>query len=123
MASREISCKDSLHTVWHILPKGTRPLSLTIDISGSQVRSLWYKYCSTSDSSTSDGDPREVVSIKEQQEDYRAVIKYCRQQPEFDPSRVIAWGTSFSGAHVVKLASEVSHSFLTFIFSLILWGL
>ncbi|KAI0705794.1 alpha/beta-hydrolase [Cerioporus squamosus] len=54
----------------------------------------------------SDGKPRHVVYVSEQLEDYRTVIKFCRQQPEFDPQRVILWGTSFAGGHVVTLASE-----------------
>ncbi|TBU33540.1 alpha/beta-hydrolase [Dichomitus squalens] len=55
---------------------------------------------------TSDGTPRHVVYVSEQLDDYRTVVKYVRQQPEFDPQRVILWGTSFSGGHVVNLASE-----------------
>lgn len=44
-----------------------------------------------------DGFPRDVIVVKNQLEDYRTVIKYARQQPEFDPQRVIVWGSSFSG--------------------------
>ncbi|RDX57430.1 alpha/beta-hydrolase [Lentinus brumalis] len=54
----------------------------------------------------SDGTPRHVVYVSEQLEDYRTVVKFCRQQPEFDPQRVILWGSSFAGGHVVTLASE-----------------
>ena len=54
-----------------------------------------------------DGLPRHVVYVSEQLEDYRTVIKFCRQQPEFDPQRVILWGTSFAGGHVAALAAEV----------------
>ncbi|KAH9850312.1 alpha/beta-hydrolase [Lenzites betulinus] len=52
------------------------------------------------------GIPRHIIYVSEQLDDYRSVIKYCRQQPEFDPHRVVLWGTSFSGGHVVTLASE-----------------
>ncbi|PIL35651.1 hypothetical protein GSI_02381 [Ganoderma sinense ZZ0214-1] len=55
---------------------------------------------------SSAGTPRNVVYVSEQLDDYRTVVKYVRQQPEFDPQRVILWGTSFSGGHVVTLASE-----------------
>ncbi|RPD75298.1 alpha/beta-hydrolase [Lentinus tigrinus ALCF2SS1-7] len=55
---------------------------------------------------TSDGKPRNVVNVSDQLEDYRTVIKFARQQPEFDPQRVVIWGTSFAGGHVVTLASE-----------------
>ncbi|KAK7690968.1 hypothetical protein QCA50_006071 [Cerrena zonata] len=50
--------------------------------------------------------PRHSVFVSEQLEDYRTVIKFCRQQSDFDPQRVILWGTSFSGGHVVALADE-----------------
>lgn len=43
------------------------------------------------------GTPRHIVYVSEQLDDYRAVIKHCRQQPEIDPQKVILWGTSFSG--------------------------
>ncbi|KAI0671657.1 alpha/beta-hydrolase [Trametes maxima] len=52
------------------------------------------------------GIPRHVVYVSEQLDDYRAVVKFCRQQTDIDPNKVIIWGTSFSGGHVVSLASE-----------------
>jgi len=54
----------------------------------------------------SDGEPRQVFKVADQLEDYRTVIKYCRQQPAFDPNRIVVWGTSFAGGHAVSLASE-----------------
>jgi dienelactone hydrolase len=44
-----------------------------------------------------DGTPRHMLIVKDQLDDYRTVIKYARQQPEFDPQRVVVWGSSFSG--------------------------
>lgn len=55
-----------------------------------------------------DGLPRHVVYVSEQLEDYRTVIKFCRQQPEFDPQRVILWGTSFAGTSLIG-GHDVSH--------------
>lgn len=43
------------------------------------------------------GTPRHIIYVSEQLDDYRAVIKHCRQQSEIDPQKVILWGTSFSG--------------------------
>ncbi|KAJ7732165.1 alpha/beta-hydrolase [Mycena metata] len=54
----------------------------------------------------SDGTPRQVLMVKDQLEDYRTVIKYARQQPEFDPQRLVLWGSSFSGAHAITLSAE-----------------
>ncbi|KAJ7471033.1 alpha/beta-hydrolase [Mycena latifolia] len=56
----------------------------------------------------SDGTRRNAFYLSEQQEDYRTVVKYARLQPEFDPLRVILWGFSFGGGHVLTLASESS---------------
>ncbi|KAI8980120.1 alpha/beta-hydrolase [Trametes punicea] len=52
------------------------------------------------------GHPRHVIYVSEQLDDYRAVVKFCRQQPDLDPHKVVLWGTSLSGGHVVTLASE-----------------
>ncbi|KII89711.1 hypothetical protein PLICRDRAFT_39855 [Plicaturopsis crispa FD-325 SS-3] len=57
---------------------------------------------------SSDGTPRHILSVPDQLEDYRTVIKYARQQPEIDPQRVIIWGSSFSGGHAITLASDPS---------------
>ncbi|KAJ6543633.1 alpha/beta-hydrolase [Mycena vulgaris] len=54
----------------------------------------------------SDGTRRNSVYVSEQQDDYRTVVKYARQQPQYDPQRVIVWGFSFAGGHILTLASE-----------------
>ncbi|KAF7335461.1 Peptidase-S15 domain-containing protein [Mycena venus] len=54
----------------------------------------------------SDGTRRNSVYVSEQQDDYRTVIKYARQQPQYDPQRVIIWGFSFAGGHILTLASD-----------------
>ncbi|KAL4268346.1 AB hydrolase superfamily protein [Pleurotus pulmonarius] len=51
---------------------------------------------------------RNIVDVAEQLQDFRTVIKYVRSQPEYDPGRVILWGTSLSGGHAITLASDVS---------------
>jgi uncharacterized protein len=52
----------------------------------------------------SDGEPRQVVSVPSQLEDYAAAIAFARGLPEVDPARIVVWGTSFSGGHVVPVA-------------------
>ncbi|HEX3828189.1 MAG TPA: alpha/beta fold hydrolase [Sporichthyaceae bacterium] len=52
----------------------------------------------------SDGQPREVLSVPRQREDYSTVIGWAAQQPYIDPRQIIAWGTSFAGMHIVELA-------------------
>ncbi|KAJ7149846.1 alpha/beta-hydrolase [Mycena crocata] len=55
---------------------------------------------------TSDGTRRNSVYVSEQQEDYRTVVKYARLQPQYDAQRVIVWGFSFAGGHILTLASD-----------------
>jgi len=52
----------------------------------------------------SPGNPRQLLDIKKQQQDWHAAITYARSLPEVDPDRIILWGTSFSGGHVVGAA-------------------
>jgi len=52
----------------------------------------------------SGGQPREVLSVPRQRADYSTVIGWAVEQPYIDPRRIIAWGTSFAGMHVIELA-------------------
>ncbi|KAA8963656.1 alpha/beta fold hydrolase [Mycobacterium sp.] len=54
----------------------------------------------------STGQPRQLLSVRRQLEDYRAALAWTRAQEEFDPARVFAWGTSFAGMHIVELAAS-----------------
>jgi uncharacterized protein len=49
----------------------------------------------------SDGEPRQLISIAKQQQDYAAAIAYARSLEGVDPERIVAWGSSYSGGHVV----------------------
>ncbi|MFY1621012.1 alpha/beta hydrolase, partial [Micromonospora sp. WMMD736] len=55
---------------------------------------------------TSAGQPRQHVSVHRQLQDYRAAVAAARRLPGVDPSRIALWGTSFSGGHVLRVASE-----------------
>ncbi len=54
----------------------------------------------------SDGEPRDVVNVGRQRDDYRAAIDWVSSHPEVDSKRIFIWGTSFSGLHVVALAAS-----------------
>lgn len=54
----------------------------------------------------SQGQPRELLSIRRQHADYRAALAFARAQPDVDPLRAVLWGTSFSGGHVLALAAQ-----------------
>lgn len=52
----------------------------------------------------SDGKPRQLISIAKQQQDYAAAIAYARSLEGVDPERIVVWGSSYSGGHVVPVA-------------------
>lgn len=52
----------------------------------------------------SGGGPRQLVSYRRQRADYRAAIAAARRLDGVDPDRIILWGTSYSGGHVVPVA-------------------
>ncbi|MCL6646188.1 MAG: alpha/beta hydrolase, partial [Dehalococcoidia bacterium] len=53
----------------------------------------------------SGGEPRQLVDIRRQQDDWRAAIGFARSLERVDPDRVGLWGTSFSGGHVLEVAA------------------
>jgi uncharacterized protein len=52
----------------------------------------------------SDGQPRQLLSVRKQLEDYAAAISCARGLEGVDPARIGLWGSSFSGGHVVAAA-------------------
>ncbi len=53
----------------------------------------------------SGGQPRQLIDINHQLDDYRAAISFARAHPSVDPDRVVLWGTSLSGGHVIVVAA------------------
>ena len=56
----------------------------------------------------SEGEPRQLLDIARQQEDWHAAIAHARSLADVDPDKVALWGTSFSGGHVVAVAAADS---------------
>ncbi|OBA82164.1 alpha/beta hydrolase [Mycobacterium sp. 1164966.3] len=54
----------------------------------------------------SEGQPRRILDIAKQHADWRAAIAYARSLDGVDPTRVVAWGSSFGGGHVLNLAAH-----------------
>lgn len=54
----------------------------------------------------SGGEPRHLIWIPHQLEDWSAAIKYARGLKEIDPARIALWGTSMSGGHVIVTAAK-----------------
>ncbi|HHJ1395742.1 alpha/beta fold hydrolase [Pseudomonas aeruginosa] len=53
----------------------------------------------------SEGEPRQLLDIKRQLEDWKAAIAHIRSLDDVDSDRVAIWGTSFGGGHVLAAAA------------------
>jgi uncharacterized protein len=54
----------------------------------------------------SEGEPRQLLDVRMQLEDWAAAVAHARRLPGVDPDRIVLWGTSFSGGHVVVTAAR-----------------
>jgi uncharacterized protein len=54
----------------------------------------------------SEGEPRQLLDIKQQLSDWAAAISYVRGLDGIDAERIALWGTSFSGGHVIEIAAR-----------------
>jgi len=84
---------------------GTRNLGLTayaerFAAAGMAVLVFDYAYFGASG-----GQPRQLLDVDHQLDDYRAAVAFARAQPDIDPARIALWGTSLSGGHVIVVAA------------------
>ncbi|PPE72535.1 alpha/beta hydrolase [Solimonas fluminis] len=54
----------------------------------------------------SEGEPRHWVSPRRHLQDWKAALVHVRKLPQVDASRLVLWGSSFSGGHVLQTAAE-----------------
>ncbi len=52
------------------------------------------------------GEPRQLLDIPRQLDDWRAAIAFARALADVDEARIALWGTSFAGGHVVEIAAD-----------------
>ncbi|RAV09308.1 alpha/beta hydrolase [Mycolicibacterium sp. GF69] len=73
------------------------------DVAAAGYLALTFDYRSFGESS---GLPRQVVDIEGQLDDIAAAVAYARRHPGVDPDRIVLWGTSLGGGHVVTAAAR-----------------
>jgi fermentation-respiration switch protein FrsA (DUF1100 family) len=54
----------------------------------------------------SDGEPRQLVNIGRQHEDWAAAVTFARGLDGVDPERIAVWGSSLAGGHVIHVAAH-----------------
>jgi fermentation-respiration switch protein FrsA (DUF1100 family) len=55
---------------------------------------------------TSTGEPRGLISIRRQHQDWKAAVAFARSIEGVDPARIALWGSSNSGGHVLWLGAR-----------------
>lgn len=54
----------------------------------------------------SSGEPRQLLDIHRELDDWKAALAWTRSNPDVDGSRVVVWGSSFGGGHAIWMAAE-----------------
>ena len=54
----------------------------------------------------SGAEPRQVIDLRHQREDWRAAIRFARSLAEVDPARMGVWGTSLGGGLALEVAAR-----------------
>ncbi len=54
----------------------------------------------------SGGEPRQVLRVRDQLQDWTAAVTTARDLPDTDPGRLAIWGASLSGGHLLRVAAH-----------------
>ncbi|MEA2215519.1 MAG: hypothetical protein QOK19_1080 [Solirubrobacteraceae bacterium] len=98
-AQRRRPCVVLAHGFAGTVDSGLLPFAERFAAAGLDALAFDYRHFGASD-----GEPRQLVSVPSQLEDYAAAVGFARGLPGVDPARIAVWGTSFSGGHVVPVA-------------------
>jgi len=79
---------------------GLEPFAAALASAGLDVLAFDYRGFGSSA-----GEPRQTVSMAGQLEDYRAAMVAAARLPGVDPSRLVLWGVSLAGGHVISAAA------------------
>lgn len=54
----------------------------------------------------SEGEPRQLLDVTKQLQDWKSAVAFVRTHNDVDAGKVVLWGTSFSGGHVIATAAD-----------------
>lgn len=80
---------------------GLEPFAQRISAAGVDVLAFDYRAFGASE-----GTPRQTVSVAAQIGDFEAAIAAAKRLPGVDPNRIVLWGSSMSGGHVIRVAAD-----------------
>jgi pimeloyl-ACP methyl ester carboxylesterase len=82
---------------------GLEPFAQKFAAAGADVLAFDYRGFGTST-----GVRRQSVDHRSHRGDYQAAVEHARQIPGVDPDRIVLWGSSYSGGHVIAVAAADS---------------
>jgi fermentation-respiration switch protein FrsA (DUF1100 family) len=97
----EVPCVVMAHGWSGIREQRLDPYAERFEAAGMAVLVFDYRHFGASG-----GQPRQLLDVPRQLDDWRAAIAFARALDGVDPDRTALWGTSFSGGHVVSVAAE-----------------
>lgn len=100
-AARPAPCIVMAHGLGGTRAASLEPYAYRFAAGGFFVVLFDYRYLGDSG-----GEPRQLVSIECQLEDWREAISFARSHPGVDPARIGLWGCSLSGGHVIVAAAR-----------------
>jgi fermentation-respiration switch protein FrsA (DUF1100 family) len=92
------------HGLGGTVDSGLLPFAERFAAAGVDALAFDYRYFGASG-----GEPRQLISVPHQLEDYAAAIAFARTLDGVDPRRIVVWGSSYSGGHVVPVAVADGH--------------
>lgn len=99
--SSPVPCIIMGHGLGCTMDAGLESYAIRFQEVGFAVLAFDYRYLGESA-----GEPRQLIWIPYQLEDYTAAIAYARVLKEIDPTKIALWGTSLSGGHVIVTAAR-----------------
>ncbi|WP_197378752.1 alpha/beta hydrolase [Mycolicibacterium mengxianglii] len=79
---------------------GLQPFAEQFAAAGIEVLAFDYRGFGASD-----GEPRQQISITRQVHDYEAAVTVAQRLHGVDANRVVLWGSSLSGGHVIRVGA------------------
>jgi len=94
-------CVVMAHGFGFTRDSGLEPFAEDFAAAGLDV--LLFDYRNFGDST---GEPRQLIDWRRHREDYRQATDFARLLEGVDPERIVLWGTSYSGGHVMAVAAD-----------------
>lgn len=101
IASDKMPCVILAHGFGGTADAGLHPYARVFAESGMHAIIFDYRHFGSSE-----GLPRQLVSIRCQLQDWHAAIAFARSQEGIDAERIVLWGISLSGGHVIHVADR-----------------